>query len=166
MFRLISKTIIIVLNSVFLCLLLVLPMQCNKLGLCNQIFPALDLIIVYYLVTNHNIKYWHLFILGIMIDQLYNFPLGTNSTIFILMHKTNNILNKWFLLKNYQNNLIVFCIYSLIVISARYLVIIIKSNYYIGSYGVICYYFSTILSYPILNILISKSVQKILQNVK
>ncbi len=159
MFKLILKILLITINILFLSILFVLPLEWHKLGPHSEIFPAFDLISIYYLSTYFNIKYWHLFLAGIFIDQIYNLPIGTSSLIFIIAHQGLKLLNRWFELTNYQTNLAIFCVYSLFIILSRYLIVTIKSIHHIEGFSIIFYFLTTIFTYPIISILLKKQIQ-------
>lgn len=159
MFKLILKILLITINILFLSILFILPLQWHWLGPHSEIFPAFDLISLYYLSTYFNIKYWHLFLAGIFIDQIYNLPIGTSPLIFILAHQGLQIISRWFALKNYQTNLVIFCVYSLFIILSRYLIVTIKSIHHIEGFSIIFYFLTTIFTYPIISILLKKQIQ-------
>lgn len=140
-------------------ILFILPFQWHKFGPYSEIFPAFDLIIIYYLSTYHNMQYWHLFIAGIFIDQLYNFPMGISSLTFILSYHGLNLLSRWFLLKHYLTNVVIFSIYSLFIIISRYLIVTIKSTHYIEGISVLFYFLTTIFAYPIMFIMLDKPMK-------
>jgi cell shape-determining protein MreD len=159
MFKLISKILLITTNILYLSILLILPFEWHKFGPYSEIFPAFDLIIIYYLSTHSNIKYWHLFLAGIFVDQIYNLPIGTSPLVFIIAHKGLKLISSWFVLKNYQTNLAIFCVYSLAIILSRYLIVTIKSTHHIEGFAIIFYFLTTIFAYPIVSILIKKPIQ-------
>jgi hypothetical protein len=158
MFKPISNLLLISASIFYIGILLSFPFQWHKFAPFSEIFPAFDLIIVYYLSTYTNIKYWHLFIVGIVIDQLYNFPIGVSSLIFIAAFWGLHSLSRWFFLKDYLTNISIFSIYSLFVILSRYLIVTIKSIYYIEGVSILFYFLTTIFSYPIIRILIEKPI--------
>jgi len=159
MFKLIPKILIIIASILYLSILFILPFEWYKIAPYSEIFPAFDLIIIYYISTHNNIKYWHLFIAGIFIDQLYYLPIGISSLTFILAHQGLKLLSRWIFLKDYQTNLAIFCIYSLVIIISRYLIVTIKSSHYIEGFAITFYFLTTIFSYPIMYILIKKPIQ-------
>ena len=83
MFKLISKILLITINILYLSILLILPFEWHKLGPHSEIFPAFDLIIIYYLSTHSDVRYWHLFLAGIVLVFLalcgFLFLLGLDS---------------------------------------------------------------------------------------
>ncbi|MDP4833011.1 MAG: hypothetical protein NWR41_04855 [Rickettsiaceae bacterium] len=166
MFKLILKILLITIDVLYLSILFILPLEWHKFGSHSEIFPAFDLIIIYYLSTHNNIKYWDLFLAGIFVDQIYNLPIGTSPLTFILAHKGLNLISKWFALKNYQTNLAIFCVYSLVIILTRYLIITIKSTHHIEGFAIIFYFLTTIFAYPIISLLIKKPIQRLSKYVR
>ncbi|MDG1436675.1 MAG: hypothetical protein P8P83_02680 [Rickettsiaceae bacterium] len=166
MFKYISQFLIIIAASLYIALLFLLPFQWHKFGLYSEIFPAFDLIIIYYLCTHKKIKYWHLFLSGGFIDQLYGLPIGISSLMFILSYYGLKQLRRWFFLKDYITNITIFSFYSFVIILSRYLTVTIKSAYYIEGMSILFYFLTTIFSYPIMRILIEKPIQKICNYVR
>jgi hypothetical protein len=158
MYRFISKLIINLLALSYLWIIFILPFQWYKIGPFGEIFPAFDIIIIYYISTYHSLKYWQLFIIGMAIDQLHVLPPGTSSLAFILGNMGLNYFSKWFLVRKYFTNLAVFCGYSAFIILIRYLIVSIKSTYLIEGYATIFYFLTTIFFYPILSALIERSI--------
>lgn len=159
MFNFIARFITIPSASLYLGILFIMPFQWYRISSYSEIFPAFDLIIIYYLSTYKKVQYWHLFLLGLLIDQLYHLPVGISSLAFIVANFGLNILNKKLLLKEYLTNLAVFCGYSIFIIFARYLLITIKSTHHIEGLAVYFYFLTTIFSYPIMCILIEEPIE-------
>ncbi len=127
-------------------------LELNKFGAVNifgEIFPALDVILIYYFSTHKSVHYWFLFLVGILIDQLYNLPIGLSSLVFIIANFSFLNFNRWFILKDYITNLWVFCFYSFVVIFFRYLIFLMKHNYDFFNISIYFCYLTTILCYPI-----------------
>lgn len=159
MLKTISKFLLILLLLIYLALIWLLPFEWYKIGMYGEIFPALDIIIIYYLSTYKKIQYWHLFIIGLFIDQLYHFPLGVSPLVFIFMSWFLRKIGEWFLLKNYITNYIIFCIYSMCIIFLRYMFITIKGINHIEGFAIFFYYLTTIFSYPIVRTLIERPIK-------
>ena len=156
-----NKTLINFLIKIlkFGCLLLflLLPIEIFKLGYFCEIFPAIELIIIYYFSIYKEIKYWQLFLLGLLLDQFYNLPIGTNSLGLMMGDIFLKKMGKWFLLKDYMTNLLIFPGYCLVIFILKFLIITIKGTYNIQGISIYFLYFTTILSYPIVSLLIRKS---------
>lgn len=156
MYKFTLKFCIKILAIFYISILFLLPLEWHKFAPYAEIFPAFDLIIIYYLSTHIKLRYWHIFIAGLFVDQLYNFPIGTNSFIFIIAHKGLDYLTNRFLLRDYYTNLIVFSIYSMVIILLRYLVVTIKNIHHIEGFSILFYYLTTVFSYPIICFIIKK----------
>jgi hypothetical protein len=154
MYKFTSRFIIKLLTLGYLWIIFILPLEWYKIGSFGEIFPAFDIIIIYYISTYNSLKYWQLFILGLFIDQLHILPPGTSPFALILGNLFLSYLSRWFLLRDYFTNLGVFCGYSAFIILVRYLTVSIKSDYFIEGHDIIFYFLTTILFYPILSMLI------------
>jgi len=166
MYRFISKLLINLLALSYLWIIFMLPFQWYKIGPFGEIFPAFDIIIIYYISTYYSLKHWQLFIIGIVTDQLHVLPPGTSSLAFILGNMGLNYFSKWFLLRKYFTNLAMFCGYSAFIILVRYLVVSVKSTYPIEGYAITFYFLTTIFFYPILSALIENSINTLGQNAR
>jgi len=145
----------------YLFILLLLPFQWYQIGVYKEIFPALDLIIVYYLSTHKKMTYFYLFVIGLMIDQLYCFPIGLSSITLIISHFILLIISKWLTLKDYVTNVTMFCLYSVFVTGFRYLLITIGSTQYMENNSIYFYLLTTIFAYPVICFLIEKPIKMI-----
>jgi hypothetical protein len=159
MYKIAIKLFLTTFFGIYIFLLYLMASQLFKLGLAevfNEIFPAIDIIIIYYFSSYNNIKYWLLLPIGMVLDQSIGLPLGTNSLAFIFANLALNYANKWFILKDYLTNILAFCVYSLFIMSFRYLIFIANYKYSLDSWSLYFYYLTTILSYPLLALLIYK----------
>ncbi len=166
MYKFVSKFIINLLALSYLWIIFILPFQWYKIGPFGEIFPAFDIIIIYYISTYNSLKYWQLFIIGMFTDQLHVLPPGTSSLALILGNICLNYFSRWFLLRKYFTNLATFCGYSAFIILVRYLVVSIKSDYPIEGYAIVFYFLTTIFFYPILSVLIERSINMLGQNAR
>lgn len=150
-----KRIIAILLNILFgLCLFLIciMPTQLYKLqisSLWGDIFPAIDIIIIYYFCSYKSINSFILFLISIIIDQIYHNPIGTNFLGFIIANFALLYASKWFVLKEEITNLSMFAGYSLIIIFFRYMVFAINYKYSSIGISIFFYYFTTIASYPL-----------------
>lgn len=137
-------------------MIVLFPLFCYKLGLIIEILPALEVLLVFYLYCYASIRFDEVFILGILFDQLYSMPIGTNSIALILGLVFVKLLSKWFIIKEYLANFIILCGFSFTVILTRWLIIYSK-NMLVAPLSIFSlYYLTTIFSYPILKILFDK----------
>ncbi|PCJ27326.1 MAG: hypothetical protein COA94_03975 [Rickettsiales bacterium] len=147
------------LSALYLALLCLLPFQWHKIGSYSEIFPAFDLIIVFYLNTYKNLQHWHLFIIGLIVDRFYFLPVGSSSLLFILANMGLKVIARWLLLQNYLTNFAIFCVYSIFIMLSRELIVTIKSTYYIEGFALYFYILTTIFAYPIICMLINKPIK-------
>jgi hypothetical protein len=157
MYKLLPKFLAYFIIFFFLATILLMPFNWHYIGSYSEIFPAFDLIMIYYVSTYIQIKNWHLFLVGLLLDQLYKLPFGTNSLTLILGNLLLIQSASWLILKNYYTNIGVFYLYSLFVISGRFIIVTINSDYYIQGIGIYFYYCTTVFSYPIVKTSLNKS---------
>ncbi len=159
MYKLTIRLLLTLVLGLYIFLLYLLPLKLYKLNLVDifgEIFPAIDIIILYYFSSYSKIRYWLLFIIGILIDQTYQMPIGSNAFIFIIANVFLTHASRWFILKDDITNILVFLIYSFFVIGLRSLIFLIKNDYNFEELPIYFYYLTTIFSYPILRFLIHK----------
>jgi hypothetical protein len=96
-----------------------------------------------------------------LVDKLYNLPLGGSALVLILSYQGLKLLSYWFLLRDYFTNLMIFYIFCLFVTLSRYLIVTIKSPYHLEGSALLFYFLTTILVYPIMRALIEKPIQKL-----
>ncbi len=160
----IKSIILMVLIYLYLILIFVSPFELTKYIYYSEIFPAIDLGVLYFISNKYRVKYWHLFIVGFFFDKLYSMPLGTNSLILILSQGFINYLRQWFLIKKYTINIMLFIPYCFNVIISRYIIVTIYSRHYIEIESVLFYILTTILSYPLIFALIDKPLKNLRNN--
>jgi cell shape-determining protein MreD len=159
MYKLPIKLLLVLILGTYIFLICLVPLKLYKLGLIDifgQIFPALDVVIIYYFSTYTNVRYWMLFIIGIILDHVYQIPVGLNSFIFITSNILLNYISRWFILKDEITNVLIFYAYSGVIIGFRYIIFLTKNNYGLEGFSIYFYYLTTIFSYPILRFLIHK----------
>ncbi len=137
-------------------LTVLLPLFCYKLNIHIEILPAIEIILVFYLCCYINLRSDEIFILGILFDQLYNMPVGTNSLALIIGFTIVKLLNKRFLIKEYLPNFLTLCSFTLIVTLVRFIVIYSKNVLCAKLDIFIMYYLTTVFSYPLLKVLFDK----------
>lgn len=147
-------------------LLSVFPLQAFVFNIEYEIFPAVELAIIYFYSTYGNIKYWQLFVLGIIIDQLYFTPIGISSLLFIVANYCLSLSANWFSLKEYINNIALFACYCTFIILGKLIFITIISYNKIYNLSVIFYILNTIAVYPIIYFILEKISKLFKKNVK
>lgn len=161
MYKIALKFLIYFIVISYIGLIFIMPFKWHYIAQYSEIFPAFDLIIIYYFSTYKLVKNWQLFIVGLLIDQLYQIPLGTTSLALIIANIGLEQSKTHFFLKDYYTNLGIFCAYSLFIITIRYLIVTIDSTHHIEGNTVYFYYLTTIFSYPIMQIIIEKPLNMI-----
>lgn len=143
----------------FCLLALIMPLENSWLNEGTIILPSCEIILLYYFATIYHINFGVLFLIGIVFDQLYGMPIGTNSVVLISAHMLLKLLGKYFVLRSYLTNFIIFCLYYFYIIHFRYLLIIIKGLTIQGYFVMIMQYLTTIFSYNLLRIPFDKSLE-------
>lgn len=161
MYKLTIKFLVTFISISYISLIFIMPFNWHYFGSNPEIFPAFDLIIIYYISTYKSIKNWHLFLLGLILDQLYQIPLGASSLSLIIANLLLDQSRSRFFLKDYYTNISIFPVYCIFIIASRFLIVTIDSTHYIQGISVYFYYFTTIFSYPIMKILIGKPMDTI-----
>jgi hypothetical protein len=161
MYKIALKFLIYFVVISYIGLIFIMPFKWHYIARYSEIFPAFDLIIIYYFSTYKLIRNWQLFIVGLLIDQLYQIPLGATSLALIIANIGLEQSKTWFFLKDYYTNLSMFCAYSLFIITIRYLIVTIESTHHIEGNTVYFYYLTTIFSYPLMQTIIEKPLNMI-----
>lgn len=149
MFKKLTYNFIALILITTLFLVLLFPMLGFTLGINTTIFPAIEIIFIYYFSTYYQAKILLLFAVGILVDQLLSIPMGISSTAFILANTGLNYVNKWFMLKDYIVNLVVFCCYTLLIFYLRYLIISSKNQGSVIMVEFVFQYLLTVFCYPL-----------------
>lgn len=142
---------VILVYSIFM-----LPYQLYLLDIRTNIFPSLDLVIIFLLSIKYSkISYIKLFLLGIFLDYLNGFesciyPIILISSECVLRYfRSNNNLN-------YVSKLTLFVYYMGFVTFIKYVMLslIVPNNIYFPS--VLMQYLTTILFYPLIYVPLAK----------
>lgn len=154
MYQQFVKIISYTLVASYIFLISLMPIKLYKLGLLEifaEIFPALDLIVIYYFASNYNVKNWQLLLIGFFLDQLYIMPSGANALILILANNSLKYSRNFFILKHWHSRLFGFYLYTFMILVAKYIVISLTNNEFIFNFQVACFhYFTTITAYPVI----------------
>lgn len=142
------------------CLLLwIVPLEPIWLNKATVILPSCEIILLYYFATLYHISFSWLVIIGVVFDQVYSMPIGTNAVVLISSHMLLKLLGKYFVLRSYLTNFIIFCLYYFYVIHCRYLLIILKGLTTDGYFVMMMQYLTTIFSYNLVRIPFDKSLE-------
>lgn len=155
----ILRFISISLSYIFLVLLILMPYELYMLNLNSPIFAGIELIIIYYASTYYRIAPGIIFIFGLLLDQLYNTPLGVHFLVLIIGDYAIIYLNNWFNLKHHIVNLILFPAYVIILILAKLFLLKISGDQVMIDIDLLFYILITIFAYPIISIIISVPFQ-------
>lgn len=128
----------------------------NSINPIDNISPAIDIILIYHFSGDSKIQYWVLFIIGMVIDQVYGMPSGSNSLIFMILNLFLSYSSYWFNLRDKFMSILAFGFYNFLIICSRCIVFIIKNNYAPKGFEVLKYYLVTFLFYLVLKFLIRK----------
>lgn len=137
------------------------PFYCHHIISIPEICPAFDLIIIYYITTHYCIKNWVLFLIGLILDHLYHIPFGAHAILLIITNILINQIKKTFALQDFDTNIRIFCMFCLLCIVYRFMMVVTQSNDYTQKCSISFYYFTTILSYPMIGIFIKKPINVI-----
>lgn len=142
--------------SIYLLSLVLFPFFNYKIGIASHIFPSLEIVIIFYLSDKYKIKYLWIFGIGLFIDQLYSMRIGTNSFCLILGNLTLSFINNKFAVRAYLLNFLVFCLYTLLIFCIRFII----NNHTSWNMAIILplifQYLTTIFSYPIIEMILTK----------
>lgn len=155
MLKKILKIIQLFIISLSILLLLLFSLVSFKLGISSPIFPALEVMFVYYCSTYCEVKYFLIFLFGIFFDQIYGMPIGTSSFSFLIATITLTYTSKWLSLKDCITNLTVFSCYCALIFFLRYCVLLYKLGAQETFSDIVLQYLTTTLSYPIVRFLLN-----------
>jgi hypothetical protein len=142
------------------CLLLVIfPIENFRIHADSVIFPAFEIILLYYFASLYSLNLLFLFLIGIFFDQLYSMPLGTNSLVLVTAHIILTFCRKFFSARTYLTNLLFFCSYYLFILHFRALLMISKGLEIQGYWTMIFQYLTTICSYSLLRIPLDNTLE-------
>ncbi len=150
-----SLQIILKLLFALLCVFIILfPLVSYKINIQSRIFPAMEIIFIYYFMSLYSLNIFSIFFLGLFIDQVSGMPIGTNSLVFLSAYIIYKLSSKFFIAKNYLINFVVFCVYCLFILNFKYLLITIKKLEADGYLIIFFQFLTTIFSYNIVRLII------------
>ncbi|AAU04022.1 hypothetical protein [Rickettsia typhi] len=138
-----------------LCFCIILfPLMSYKINIQSRIFPAMEIIFIYYFMSLYSLNILSIFFLGLLIDQISGVPIGTDSLVFISANIIYKLSSKYFLAKNYLINFVVFCVYCLFILNFKYLLVTIKHLDAEGYLIIFFQFLTTIFSYNIIRLIL------------
>lgn len=160
-----TRALLYLLIGIYIIMLAILPASVHIFsGLHYDIFPALDLAVIFYLSTYRKIEYWQLFIIGILLDALYCTIHGLSSFILIISEFLIKQSSNYFLLRNYVTNLASFVCYTAFFLLMKYCIIVVLTINDIGLLSLLSYFLTTILSYPLLYFMLEKPLNSLIKH--
>lgn len=152
----ISNFFWISLRTICLYLIFITPYQLYLLDIRTDIFPSLDLIIIFLLSMKYTrLGYMKLFLLGIFIDYLNGLERCIYPIILILSELALRYVRSYIYL-NCVFELTLFIYYISVVNIIKYLVLCVLKLDNIHLTAAFMQYVTTILVYPLIHILVSK----------
>ena len=143
-------------GCLILLIALIFPLVTFKISVSTAIFPAIDIIVIYYFTCYHKIGIVRVLLLSAFIDQIYGLPLGCSTLAYVCGQLSLKLADKWFLIKGYINNVLIFCCYCFVVFSVRYLTFLATEKGSISSFELIFQYLTSICSYPLVRALLDR----------
>jgi cell shape-determining protein MreD len=121
-----------------------------------SIFPALEIGVIYYVSSYKKLNYLHLFIIGLVRDVLYTIPMGTSFIVIIGAEFISHSFRKLFFIKKYINNIIIFIIYSGVILLGEYILVNMLYPHYLPNHIIyLLYFLNTVISYPVIYLLLN-----------
>jgi hypothetical protein len=133
-----------------------MPLISSKNDIITDIFPAIDVMVMYYISSYLTLRYLHIFFIGLVLDQIYLMPIGSNSLIYLLAMLFITFANKHIVLKNDVTNCSFFAAYSLLIIILKLIILATKQSLAPGALIVVFQYLTTIFSYPLIKLIMDK----------
>jgi|GEM_PF-786690 len=146
--------------------IILLPWISYKIGIQSKIFPALEIIFIYYFMTLYSLNMLGIFLIGLFIDQVSGMPLGINSLVFVLAYLIFKLSAKFFAVKSYLTNFIVFCVYCLFIINFKYLLVTIKNLEIDGYLTIFFQCLTTIFSYNLVRLILDSPLNYFTRHAK
>ena len=142
----------------YLCayIIFITPYQLQSVNIDSEIFPSLDLIVIFVIMVHNRIGYLTLFILGLFIDYLNTSSFGMYSFILI----TAELLIRSFIQRmesiTYLLKILLFISFYSFITVIKYLTFSIVDLVDLPIGALLMQYFTTILSYPIVYLVLEK----------
>ncbi|WP_341787901.1 hypothetical protein [Rickettsia endosymbiont of Cantharis rufa] len=138
-----------------LCFFIILfPLLSYKIGIQSRIFPAIEIIFIYYFMSLYSLNIFGIFFLGLLIDQTSGMPISANSLVFLSAYIIYKLSSKFFIAKNYLINFVVFCAYCLFILNFKYLLVTIKKLEADGYLIIFFQFLTTIFSYNVVRLIL------------
>lgn len=159
MLKLNKDILINIIKASIIWLILFLPCALNLSAITITIDPALEIIVIYCLISRYHVDNIATFVISLFFDQIYSMPLGCNPIIFIIGNYAIRYVSLWFPSRNYGINYIIFCNYVFLILCLRYIVLASLKHYATLS-ELSSQYLITILIYPLLKFILDRLLSK------
>lgn len=131
-------------------LLFLLPYQVYEFGIDMDIFPRIDIVIIFICATLGMLQFWHLFILGIFIDYLNGSFYGMSSLILMVCQLTLKLIQLKIPYWSFNLKIGIFAFYFLIFNIFEYIIFALMSSGKVSNILIIFQYFTTIFSFALI----------------
>jgi cell shape-determining protein MreD len=145
------KNIYYLINIMLFWAVISLSSQQIAVGIITEIWPAMELILLFYISVNRRLDYVTCLLAGLVCDQLQSVTLGINAILFISGEYMVRIANSYFnSCKDYLINLLIFYAYALLLIVAKSILVTATSASTLDMLTSLFYFLTTIFSYPLI----------------
>ncbi len=139
----------------------VFPLFSYRISMASDIFPRLDLVLIFCLCDRSKIGYLFLFLIGLLLDPIYSDYMGINSFGFISGKIMLDYLNEKICSRHYLANFGIFCLYALWIFYSSDILfntdLVFREEILVPQ---VFQYILTIFSYPIIEFIIQKFDKK------
>lgn len=136
--------------------LAIIPVSFMQLGLRADILPNLALCVVYFFAVQYGVGVLQIFIYGLFVSELYGYPLGLESLLFVIVYAVCGRYKALLLSKQplslYTGFALVVVIYSL----SKFMLLSLYYGHLFDYVRVIVQAAVTILFYPTVDFVMSK----------
>ena len=140
----------------FMYMVFMAPYQMHLMNHSAVIFPSLDMIVLFIIMINYDIGYISLFLIGLLLDSLNGSYSGLYSMILISAAILIRYLKRKIQYMSFLLKFALFICFYLFVVICKYTVFSIIDSNSLPIFEIIVQYFVTILSYPLIYILLEK----------
>lgn len=144
-------------SSIAIVILLgLIPTGLFKINFYSAILPSLDICIVIYLISMGRLRYWHLFVLGILIDQLTGYKIGSTSSALLLIAFGLGYVKESTNIRDFSLNICIFPGTLFVISTMRFISTYIWWGQGVDAFTMFFNFFSTSFCYPIIYVLLDR----------
>jgi rod shape-determining protein MreD len=156
----------VILHFLFYCILLllsILPMGAFRFGDISVVFPAIEIIIIFFFSVYKPdiLPLWLLFVYGIILDLIYGLPVGISIIPLITLSYLVRNQRQIFFRKDFTIVFLGFAIACLLYLGVKYFIFSWYFSYFINFSLVIIQGIATIFLYPITHYFLQR-IEKII----